>query len=301
MSSHWRSCLRSARPGFLPLALLCVGLAVATLRIEGHPLVAVDVVLAMLAALLAHAGVNLFNEYHDFASGLDDTTVRTPFSGGSGSLQDCPGAAPRVRRLASGCLLVVVLIGGWFLWRSGPWLLIYGVAGVLLIVSYTGVLTRYPLLCLVAPGLGFGVLMVAGTFQALAGEFSWLALLVSLPPTLMASALLLLNQIPDIDADHGAGRRHLAIALGAYRAARLAMVMVWLAFVLIALAVWAGCLPVQALFMWLAFPLLVIWVFRLRGFRTYPGREALLGLLGFNVVILLSSLALLNLGLWLAV
>lgn len=301
MSSHWRSCLRSARPGFLPLALLCAGLAVATLRIEGHPLVAVDVVLAMLAALLAHAAVNLFNEYHDFASGLDDTTARTPFSGGSGSLQDCPGAAPRMRRLASACLLLVVLIGGWFLWRSGPWLLAYGVAGVLLVVSYTGVLTRYPLLCLVAPGLGFGVLMVAGTFQALAGEFSWLALLVSLPPTLMASALLLLNQIPDIDADRGAGRRHLAIALGAYRSARLAMVMVWLAFVLIALAVWADSLPVQALFMWLASPLLAIWCFRLRGFRTHPGREALLGLLGLNVVILLSSLALLNLGLWLAV
>lgn len=300
MISYWRSCLRSARPSFLPLALLCAGLAVATLRIEGHPLVAIDVALALLAALLAHAAVNLFNEYHDFTSGLDDTTTRTPFSGGSGSLQDCPGAAPLVRVVASGCLLIVVLIGGWFLWRSGPWLLAYGVAGVLLVISYTGVLTRYPLLCLVAPGLGFGVLMVAGTFQALAGEFSWLALLVSLPPTLMASALLLLNQVPDIDADREAGRRHLAIALGPYRSVRLAMVMVWLAFVLIGLAVCTGNLPVQALLMWLVSPLLVSWLFRLRRFRAHPGRDALLGLLGLNVIILLSSLALLNLGLWLA-
>jgi 1,4-dihydroxy-2-naphthoate octaprenyltransferase len=272
-----------------------------TVRLEGHVLALLDVMLAMTAALLAHAAVNLFNEHHDFVSGLDAVTARTPFSGGSGSLQDFPEAAPMVHRTASACLLGVVLIGSWFLWRSGPWLLAYGLVGVLLVVGYTGVLTRRPLLCLLAPGLGFGVLMVAGTFHALAGEFSWLALLVSLPPTLMASALLLLNQIPDIEADRGAGRQHLAIQLGPYRSAVLAVAMVWLAFVLVALAVWAGTLPASALCMWLVLPLLVTWLMRLRDFKASPGRGTLLPLLGLNVVILLSSLALLNIGLWLAV
>lgn len=300
-ATHWRSCLRSVRPGFLPLAALCAGLAIAAVRLEGHPLAVFDVTLAMLAALLAHAAVNLFNEHHDFVSGLDAAATRTPFSGGSGSLQDFPEAAPLVRRTAGACLLGVVLIGSWFVWRSGPWLLAYGLLGVLLVVSYTGVLTRHPLLCLLAPGLGFGVLMVAGTFHALAGEFSWLALLVSLPPALMASALLLLNQIPDIEADRGAGRHHLAIQLGAYRSALLAMAMVWLAFVLVALTVWAGRLPTLALCMWLVLPLLASWLMRLRAFKTSPGRDTLLPLLGLNVVILLTSLGLLNAGLWLAV
>lgn len=299
--SLWRHCLRSARPSFLPLALLCAGLAVATARLEGHALSRLDVMLAMTAALLAHAAVNLFNEHHDFESGLDATTRRTPFSGGSGSLQECPAAAPMVRRAAYACLLAVVLVGCWFLWRSGPWLLAYGLVGVLLVVSYTGMLTRRPWLCLLAPGFGFGVLMVAGTYHALAGEFSWLALLVSLPPTLMASALLLLNQVPDIDADRRAGRQHLAIRLGPRRAAALAVGMVWLAFILIGLAVLVGALPASALCMWLVLPLLVIWLMRLGDFNANPRREALLALLGLNVVILLGGLGLLNVGLWLAV
>lgn len=268
---------------------------------EGYPLVAFDVVLALLAALLAHVAVNLLNEHHDFTSGLDETTIRTPFSGGSGSLQDCPQAAPLVRQVAVACLLVVVMIGGWFLWRSGPWLLAYGVIGILLVVSYTGWLTRYPLLCLIAPGLGFGVLIVTGTYHALTGEFAWIALWVAVPPSLMVSALLLLNQIPDIDADREAGRRHLAIELGPYRSARLATVMVWLAFVLVAVAAWGGALPSQTMMMWLASPLLLVWFFRLRQLRVDAGHQPLIALLGLNVVVLLGSLALLNIGLWLAV
>lgn len=260
-----------------------------------------DVLLALLAALLAHAAVNLLNEHHDFISGLDATTTRTPFSGGSGALQDCPQAAPLVRMVAIACLLVVVMIGVWFLWRSGPWLLAYGVIGILLVVSYTGWLTRYPLLCLMAPGLGFGVLMIAGAYQALAGEFAWFALWVAMTPSLLASALLLLNQIPDIDADRGVGRRHLAIALGPYRSACLATAMVWLAFVLVAAAVWVGVFPAHAMLMWLASPLLLVWFFRLRSFRTHAGHQQLSALLGLNVAVLLGSLALLNIGLWLAV
>ncbi|MBB3230916.1 prenyltransferase [Halomonas stenophila] len=294
-----QACLRSARPNFLVLAPLCAGLAVLTARLEGAPLARVDTLLVLLAALLAHAAVNLLNEHHDFASGLDATTRRTPFSGGSGALPGRPAAAPLVWRAAVACLAGVVVIGSWFLWRSGPWLLPYGLLGLGLVVAYTGVLTHRPLLCLLAPGLGFGVLMVVGAHQALTGHPSSLAMTVSLVPTLLVSALLLLNQVPDIDADRRVGRRHLAILLGRRRAVRLAGMLVLAAFLVVPAGVAVGLLPAATWLTWLLAPA-VAWLVRGLWRLNVADVAALVPWLGANVALQLGTLALLNLGLWLA-
>ncbi|MDW7747387.1 prenyltransferase [Halomonas sp.] len=297
------ACWRSTRPNFLVLSPLCAGLAVTTAWHDGHAPEGHAILLVLLAALLAHAAVNLFNEHHDFVSGLDATTVRTPFSGGSGSLPRHPAAAEAVRRAAFACLAGVVAIGSWFLWHSGPVMLLYGLLGMALVVAYTGWLTRRPWLCLAAPGIGFGTLMVVGANQALTGAFSATALSASLVPTLMVSALLLANQLPDIEPDRLAGRHHLAIVLGPRHAARLVAALVLVAFAVVPLAWLGGWLPAWALLMWLAAPAalrLAMGLWRLPA-EVSPGDPApLLPWLGLNVALLLGSLALLNLGLWLA-
>ncbi|MDX1464151.1 MAG: prenyltransferase [Halomonas sp.] len=298
-----RVCWRCARPNFLVLAPLCAGLAVTSAWLDGRAPAGGAILLVLLAALLAHAAVNLFNEHHDFASGLDATTRRTPFSGGSGALPAHPGAARAVRRAALACLAGVVVIGAWCLWRAGPALLAYGLLGVALVVAYTGWLTRRPWLCLVAPGLGFGTLMVVGANHALTGAFSATALVVSAVPTLMVSALLLANQLPDIEPDRRVGRHHLAIVLGARRAARLVAVLVIAAFSVVPLAWAAGRLPAQTGLMWLAAPValrLIVGLWRLPSDVDAGDLTGLLPLLGLNVALLLVSLSLLNLGLWLA-
>lgn len=301
--SEWHACWRSTRPGFLMLSPLCAGLAVTSAWYDGHAPGGLAILLVLLAVLLAHAAVNLFNEHHDFASGLDATTVRTPFSGGSGSLPRHPGAAEVVRRAAFACLAGVVAIGTWFLWRAGPLMLLYGVLGLALVVAYTGWLTRRPWLCLAAPGTGFGTLMVMGGYQALTGGISLTALVASLVPTLMVSALLLANQLPDIEPDRRAGRYHLAIVLGTARAARLVVVLVLSAFAVIPLAWLGGWLPAWAGLMWLAAPMalrLAVGLWRLPADVAPDDPSPLLPWLGLNVALLLSSLTLLNLGLWLA-
>ena len=297
------ACWRCARPNFLVLAPLCAGLAVTSAWLDGRTPEGGAILLVLLAALLAHAAVNLFNEHHDFVSGLDATTRRTPFSGGSGALPAQPEAAQAVQRAALACLAGVVFIGGWCLWRAGPALLLYGLLGLALVVAYTGWLTRRPWLCLVAPGVGFGTLMVVGANHALTGGFSATALAVSAVPTLLVSALLLANQLPDIEPDRRVGRHHLAIVLGARRAARLVAALVLGAFLVVPLTWAAGWLPGEAWGMWLAAPVALRLVMGLS--RLPPEVEAgeiapLLPLLGLNVALLLASLALLNLGLWLA-
>lgn len=294
------ACLRSSRPNFLVLAPLCAGLAITAAWADGHSVATFDALMVLLGALLAHAAVNLFNEHHDFRSGLDALTERTPFSGGSGALLARPEAARAVLAAAQACLAGVVGIGAWFLWRTGPALLLYGLAGVALVVAYTGWLTRRPWLCLLAPGVGFGLLMVAGGYQALTGTLSGTAVAVALVPTAMVSALLLLNQLPDIEADRRVGRDHLAIRLGPRRAARLVALLMVAAFAVVPLAWLADALPAGAWLMWLALPPLA-WL--VHGLLRLPpeverGEVApLLPLMGRNVAVLLASLTLLNLGL----
>ena len=237
----------SSRPAFLLLTLASVflGYAVAAPAVDGVETGRLLLVLA--GALAAHASVNQLNEYFDFRSGLDLQTQRTPFSGGSGALPADPGGAAAV--LVSGLVTLAVCIGiGLYLaWTAGPAILLVGIPGVLLVVAYTQWLTRRPWLCLAAPGLAFGPLMVTGTAFVLGGEYSTTAAVVSLVPFFLASNLLLLNQYPDVEADRAAGRRHLLIVHGARAGALVYVSFLLAAFAVPVLGVTTGHLPDGAL------------------------------------------------------
>lgn len=103
--------VRACRPNFLVLGPLCVGLGLAIAWRQDASPALLDTVLVFIGALLAHAAVNLINEYEDFTSGLDLMTDRTPFSGGSGALPEIPSAANRVLWAGLGTLGLVIAIG----------------------------------------------------------------------------------------------------------------------------------------------------------------------------------------------
>ena len=182
-----------------------------------------------VGAVSAHICVNAFNQYFDFKSGLDDKTTRTPFSGGSGTLQTQPELEKAALLLCLVSLAVTAAIGIHFVLLQGWELLPIGILGLLLLVTYTNWWIRSPVVCLVAPGLGFGILMVMGTHFALAGSFSWASFVASLVPTFLVSDLLLLNQFPDVEADKSIGRRHFPITIG-----RKASSYIYSAFLLLA-------------------------------------------------------------------
>lgn len=289
--------LRATRPNFLLLALLCVALAIA-LSGRQLPLVhGLQLVSVVLGAVLAHAAVNLLNEYQDFRSGLDLITQRTPFSGGSGALPENPEAAAQVLVAALAALALVVLIGLYFLWLRGLPILVLGVAGLLLVITYTGWITRSPWLCLLAPGLGFGPIMILGVQLALGGSPDTATVVVALLVLLLVSELLLINQIPDVSADRKVGRRHLPIVLGVHKAAWIVAILLLGAYLLLAGALWLGLLPMACALAGLTLPA-ALWVsWRLPQVLDRP--EQLPQVLGGNVASLLLTLALLALGLWL--
>lgn len=203
--------------------------------------------MVLIGAIAAHISVNAFNEYFDFKSGLDSITVRTPFSGGTGTLPGNPDAARSALIVAWVTLGIAGLLGIYFVFRRGVELLPLGILGMLIIYGYSPIVTRNPILCLVAPGLGFGPLMVMGTDFVLSGKFSVSSFIASLIPYFLLNSLLLVNQIPDIEADRQVGRRNILIAIGKPKALIILGVYLFATYIAILAGVLTGHLPSTSL------------------------------------------------------
>jgi len=292
----FKAMLGTMRVPFLILAPVCVFVGVGTAYWQTNDISLAQVILVLIGALSAHICVNVFNEYFDFKSGLDNITRRTPFSGGSGTLPSQPGMEKKILALAVASLTVTAAVGIYFVWLRGWQLLPLGAFGLLLLVTYTIWWVYNPITCLIAPGLGFGVLMVMGTHFSLTGSYSWTAFTASLVPTFLVSNLLLLNQFPDAEADKSIGRRHYPITIGRKNSSRLYGILLLLTYISVLAGVFSGLLPrfgllalLSAVLAWKAY----------RGARENSENiPALTPSMGMNVVINLVTPVLLGIGLF---
>ncbi|MCX7555127.1 prenyltransferase [Marinicella sp. S1101] len=206
--------VKSIRLPFLILTPVCVFLGSSLAFAEQANLDSWRLFFVLLGAMSAHISVNTLNEYFDFRSGLDLQTHRTPFSGGSGGIPSNPKSHKMVLLVGVFALMVSAFVGVFFVWQIGAKMLFIGLPGLILIVAYTEWINRRPWLCLIAPGLGFGLLMVSGTYVVLAENFISIPWLAALVPFFLINNLLLLNQYPDIEADAAIGRKNLPIWFG---------------------------------------------------------------------------------------
>ena len=225
------------------------------LQLHGLEVSTLAWILSLLGALSAHVSVNTLNEYFDFKSGLDLNTQRTPFSGGSGALPALPQALYGTLMVGVVSLFLSIIIGAFFVYQLGWFLLPIGLLGVFLVFAYTTWINQHPLLCLIAPGLGFGPLMVMGSYWVMGAHYNEAVWLVSLVPFFLVNNLLLFNQYPDIKADRQAGRRHLLIAHGTRVGVIIYGLFSLLSVLMMALLVVLGFIPALALLALLPLPL----------------------------------------------
>lgn len=209
-----KTLIKSTRPSFLLLPLVCVFLAYSFAVWQNMSVNTLHLVFVLIGGVSAHISVNCFNEYFDFKSGLDAKTDKTPFSGGSGALIENAAALNAVLTLGVLSLLLCFAIGVYFATAVGTQIILIGALGALIIFTYTSWLNKQPLLCWVAPGLGFGLLMTLGSIVVFTNDISVFAVLVCLLPFLLSNNLLLINQFPDINADKSVGRQHIPIVYG---------------------------------------------------------------------------------------
>ena len=185
-------------------------------------------------------------------------------------------------------------IGLYFAVARGLAILPLGILGLVVIFIYTNWLSRNFLLCLVAPGLGFGTLMVMGTDFALTGSYSWTGFMASLVPFFLVSNLLLLNQFPDVEADKSIGRKHLPIVFGRRVSAIVYDLFLLLTYVSILVGIALGYMPWMCLLglgtLLLAVPTAV------GAYRYADDLEKLAPYMGFNVLINILTPVLVGIG-----
>jgi 1,4-dihydroxy-2-naphthoate octaprenyltransferase len=252
---QFRTLFQSIRPSFLILSPVCVFLGTSTAIASQNTIDTTILLLVFTGALCAHISVNALNEYADFKSGLDLVTVKTPFSGGSGALPREPAMANTVLSAGLVTLFATTAIGIYFVTQHGMLVLFMGIIGLVTILTYTKWLNRWPLLCLIAPGLGFGLLMVTGTDLVLSSRISLTSWLAALVPFFLVSNLLLLNQYPDIHADKTVGRNHLAIAYGTRVSSYVYGIFFIAAYSTILIGIYYGYFPILSLIALIPFAL----------------------------------------------
>jgi 1,4-dihydroxy-2-naphthoate polyprenyltransferase len=224
--------LRGARPRTLVAAVCPVVVGTAAAAAEG-PLIAWRALAALVVALGMQVGVNYANDYSDGVRGTD-----APGRVGPTRLVAAGLATPAQVRLAAAVAFAVAAVAGLALAVAVDLrLIVVGVAAIAAAVLYTGGPRPYGY-----RGLGelsvllfFGLVATAGSAYVQLGRVPPAALAASVPVGLVAVALLLANNIRDLDGDRRAGKRTLAVLLGGRRARALFEAVVAGAFVAVAL------------------------------------------------------------------
>lgn len=206
-----QSWILAIRPKTLPAAIVpvVVGSAIA---IADGAFVPSAAIAALLVALLLQVGANLANDYFDFRSGADTAERLGPTRVTQSGL-----IAPE--HVLAGTLAVVALAavcGLYLVWRGGWPILALGLLAILATFAYTAgpLPLGYNGLGEVFVLLFFGVVAVAGAYYVQARALTPLALAASLPIGCSVTAILVVNNLRDIETDRRAGKRTLAVRLG---------------------------------------------------------------------------------------
>lgn len=206
-----RGVIIAARAFALPASLVPVLLGVAIAYHMGYPVrwLALGVTLAGMVAI--HVASNLLNDCYDHRRGLD-IDVR-PFSGAvvRGMITE-----RQAQRTAYVCLGVGIVCGLFLVRVAGPMVLVLGMVGVALTLTYTtgrfGL--KYAGLGDAAIFLAFGVLPVFGSYWVQAQRFSWSPIVWSFPLVLVTVGILHANNWRDMVCDGARGCRTVARLLG---------------------------------------------------------------------------------------
>jgi 1,4-dihydroxy-2-naphthoate polyprenyltransferase len=240
----------ATRPPFLSVTLFACMVGLASASYTGVALNMAAAAATILFALVAHAGINVLNDYYDELSGTDrlNTDRVFPYTGGSRFIQN--GVLTLNETLVFGIALIVLVVaaGLWLTAISAPGLVWIGAAGLFIGWAYSAPPAKLNSrgvgeLCV---ALGFG-LIVVGSDYVQRGGFSWFPVIAAVCYALLVTNILYINQFPDRRADEAAGKHHWVVRLGPGRARWGYVAIASAGYGWIVFAVMAGMLPAWTL------------------------------------------------------
>jgi 1,4-dihydroxy-2-naphthoate octaprenyltransferase len=242
----------AARPRTLPAAVapVLVGTSLAIRYGTFHPLAFIA---ALIGAMAIQIGTNLSNDYSDARRGADTDERIGPVRVTAGGL-----VPPRQVLIATYLTFAAAVLCGVYLIAIAGWaLLAVGAASILAGVLYTGGPRPYGYAGLgeVFVFLFFGIVAVSGSYFVQRRALPWQAFVLAVPVGLLIAAILVVNNVRDIDTDRRAGKRTLAVRLGRGRTRVLFAAIVAAAFVTSWVPWFAGSLSAWLLLTLAAAPL----------------------------------------------
>jgi len=242
--------LAATRPAFLSVTAVGAMLGLASAWFDLGSIAALPALLTLVFALVAHAGVNVVNDYYDHLSGTDEVNVDRifPFTGGSRLIQNGVLSARQTAWLGYALLTSVIPAGLLLAARSGPGLVAIGLAGLVIGWAYSAPPLKLNSRGLgeICVGAGF-LLVVVGADYVQRRGFDSTPFAAGLPYALFVTNVLYINQFPDRLADLQTGKRHWVARLDP-RTARWGHLLIALAAGPVTLSgVARTCLPTTAL------------------------------------------------------
>lgn len=242
------------RPKTLPAAASGVVMGCALAWRDGA-FQALPALAALLVALLLQIGSNVANDVFDFERGADTSERQGPLRVTQAGLLT-PAQVKRGMWVIFG---LAAVIGLYLAFLRGWVVIAIGLAAILSAIAYTG--GPFPLGYY---GLGdlfvflfFGLAAVAGTYFVQVGSVSPAAWWMSVPVGLIVTAILVVNNLRDIENDRKGNKNTLAVRLGVCGTHVEYLLCLVGAYLVIPLAAWQGLIPWFALLTWLSLPLAV--------------------------------------------
>ena len=243
----------STRPAFYTASVLPVFVGTARAAAALGRIDWLLLALALAATVLAHGATNVYNDVGDDVIGADEgNSARIyPYTGGSRFIQTGLLTRAEMARLALGLSVAALLVGCVLTLLRGPGVVLLGLAGLALGILYSmpGVQLSARGIGELAVALGFGPLPVLGAVWLQGAPLDLGAVLVSLPVGAWVAAILLINEVPDRDADARAGKRTLVVRFGPPGARAI-----YLGLTALALASSVAAIAIGALPLWYALP-----------------------------------------------
>ena len=272
------------RPRTLPAAASGVAMGSALAWYDGS-FQLLPALAALMVALLLQIASNVANDVFDFERGADTADRLGPMRVTQAGLL----TSAQVKRGLTVILGLAILFGLYLAWLRGWTVILLGTAALISAVAYTG--GPYPL---GYNGLGdvfvfvfFGLAAVAGTYFVQVGSVSVAAWWMSVPIGLIVTAILVVNNLRDLENDRMVGKHTLAVRFGERGAKAEYLVCMGVAYLMIPILVFVKVVPVSALLTWLSLPLAIR---TLRVVFTQKGRLLNAALAGTGQTALLFSL-----------
>jgi len=226
---------------------------------EAVPINWAHFLLSLGIACSCQAGSNLINDYYDHLSSNDDINQhRSPFNGGSGSIQEGMVSPIQVKEAAVISYGVCLFLGAVLFIPHDTRGLLLVLAGVCSGISYS----KYPALSYIGlgelvVGLNFGPLIVCSAYFAQTGRITAESIIISIPVGLLVAAVLYINQFPDFEADKAVNKKNIVVRLGLRRALPYYYFLLATAYLIIVVGVRIGLIPTEALVALVTLPLAV--------------------------------------------